>query len=124
VLVQHQGRSTPGPTSLATIGPLLVGQINDAGLLRRVRHQAAGEQVPRLACQRAAPLDECLPAVLTKKPFARRAGHDMRTPLQSILMTPTYFGQLNAVEKVSEAATRQSTEKSASGSSTIPTLRV
>ena len=33
-------------------------------------------------------------------------GHDMRTPLQSILMTATYLGQLNAGEKVSEAATR------------------
>jgi signal transduction histidine kinase len=33
-------------------------------------------------------------------------GHDMRTPLQSILMTATYLGRLNAGEKVSEAATR------------------
>jgi signal transduction histidine kinase len=33
-------------------------------------------------------------------------GHDMRTPLQSILMTATYLGHLNAGEKVSEAATR------------------
>ena len=33
-------------------------------------------------------------------------GHDMRTPLQSILMTATYLGQLNAGEKVSRAATR------------------
>jgi signal transduction histidine kinase len=33
-------------------------------------------------------------------------GHDMRTPLQSILMTATYLRQLNAGEKVSEAATR------------------
>ena len=33
-------------------------------------------------------------------------GHDMRTPLQSILMTATYLGKLNAGEKVSEAATR------------------
>jgi len=33
-------------------------------------------------------------------------GHDMRTPLQSILMTARYLGKLNAGEKVSEAATR------------------
>jgi signal transduction histidine kinase len=33
-------------------------------------------------------------------------GHDMRTPLQSILMTAMYLGQLNAGEKVSVAATR------------------
>jgi signal transduction histidine kinase len=33
-------------------------------------------------------------------------GHDMRTPLQSILMTATYLGHLNGGEKVSEAATR------------------
>jgi signal transduction histidine kinase len=33
-------------------------------------------------------------------------GHDMRTPLQSILMTATYLGHLNAGQKISEAATR------------------
>jgi signal transduction histidine kinase len=33
-------------------------------------------------------------------------GHDMRTPLQAILMTATYLGQLNAGEDVSEAAAR------------------
>jgi signal transduction histidine kinase len=33
-------------------------------------------------------------------------GHDMRTPLQSILMTATYLGKLNAGEKVSDAARR------------------
>jgi signal transduction histidine kinase len=33
-------------------------------------------------------------------------GHDMRTPLQSIMMTATVLGKLNAWEQVSEAATR------------------
>jgi signal transduction histidine kinase len=33
-------------------------------------------------------------------------GHDMRTPLQSILMTSDYLGRLNAGEKVSAAAAR------------------
>ncbi len=33
-------------------------------------------------------------------------GHDMRTPLQSILMTASYLGQLNAGDKVSTAAAR------------------
>jgi signal transduction histidine kinase len=33
-------------------------------------------------------------------------GHDMRTPLQSILMTAEYLGQLNAGANVSQAATR------------------
>jgi signal transduction histidine kinase len=33
-------------------------------------------------------------------------GHDMRTPLQSILMTATYLGRLNAGQAVSEAAAR------------------
>lgn len=33
-------------------------------------------------------------------------GHDMRTPLQSIQMTASYLGELNAGEKVSKAASR------------------
>lgn len=33
-------------------------------------------------------------------------GHDMRTPLQSIQMTASYLGKLNAGEKVSTAASR------------------
>lgn len=33
-------------------------------------------------------------------------GHDMRTPLQSIQLTASYLGDLNAGEKVSEAASR------------------